>query len=354
MTLAQIKTSPQFFVRATPIVEPLDAPEALEQKLQRFPEEVYSHARDSHLFRFLLSLCGEAGAGALKKEHLYARLQTMLESTHYGDLDRLYGNPLHLPRLSPELYTVNPHNEALTEAQWQEVKVKDGKYRARCLTWMRAIIHGASLKGIALAAEAAIDVECDIFERYVYLENSISDDAITVQDIGITGSVQEFVIIPRTHSITEEEKRQIVHLVDLLRPINTLATVHDGHEPRMGKAVMDIESSSDNWNVVRWVKGRDDIDWPDPDPQEGYWIEPDVEKEAPRFAWVDRRETATYLSITAVTGSTSHTGPFNPTQRELFSHLREVPQLFYEYKADRAYARNFAPITFSVPWVRRD
>jgi hypothetical protein len=62
--LAQVKNINQFHTTTRPVVEPLDAPEALMKKMERFPEEVYSKSRDSHLFRFLLALCGEAGAGA--------------------------------------------------------------------------------------------------------------------------------------------------------------------------------------------------------------------------------------------------------------------------------------------------
>ena len=351
--LATLKAVPQFFVQSIPIVEPLDAPEAVEKKLERFPVELYSHSRNSHLFRYLLALCGDSGAGQLKKKMLYSRLQNTLEATHFGDLDRLYGSPLHLPRIKSELYTVNPHNETMTEAQWQEVKVKDGRYRSRCLIWMRAIINGPSILGISLAAEAAIGVEADVFERYRYLENDTSDEQIDVTDIGQTGSMQEFVIIPRTHSITEEERRDIIRMVDILRPANSVVSIYDGHEQRTERAVMDIDSSSDAWNVTRFVKGRDDIAWPDPDPASGFWIEPEVEKEAPTFAWSNRQETATYLSITAVTASTYHTGQFNKIQRDLYSNLDNTVDPFYSYKPDFIYAKNFAPISFSVPWVNR-
>lgn len=36
---------------------------------------------------------------------------------------------------------------------------------------MRAIIEGPTPRGIALAAEAACGIECDIYENYNYIDN---------------------------------------------------------------------------------------------------------------------------------------------------------------------------------------
>lgn len=37
---------------------------------------------------------------------------------------------------------------------------------------MRAIIEGPTPRGIALAAEAACGIECDVFENYKYIDNA--------------------------------------------------------------------------------------------------------------------------------------------------------------------------------------
>ena len=37
---------------------------------------------------------------------------------------------------------------------------------------MRAIIEGPTPQGIAMAAEAAIGIECDVYENYNYIDNA--------------------------------------------------------------------------------------------------------------------------------------------------------------------------------------
>ncbi len=186
-TIAQIKAFGELAsVTSSPLAEPLNAPLRFEERLERFGEH-YNTNQDSHLYKFLQALCGDAGAGSLKREKLYPRLQQMLGSTYFQDIDKLYGNPIGISRLPIELYIYDPKNEALTADQWIEVFAKDASYRERCLTWMRAIIEGPTPKGIAMAAEAACGIECDVFENFQYIDNAqltraasrlISNDAV--------------------------------------------------------------------------------------------------------------------------------------------------------------------------------
>ncbi len=351
-TLSDIRASgTTIVVPQVEMPEPLRAPEALRNKLTRFTEPAYNLNTDSHLFKFLVALCGDAGAGSLKRELLYPRLQQMLESTHFNDLDKLYGNPLGLPRISPELYTTDPRNEALTQLQWREVKIKDAQYRARCLIWMRAIIAGPTPDGMKLAAEAALGVDCDVIERYKYLENQASDEPITMSNIGETSSISEFVIVPRTTTVTQAERRRAIRLIDKLRPFNTVPTLYVAPSTRTAITVAAVASSSNSFVVNRMVEGRDDIDWPEVDLAAGHWIEGDVVKEAPTFAWMDRQETVTYLTIISSSASSVHVGDFNSIQRQLFGHLKETPDRFYQYEEEKAYSRMFAPITITSSWV---
>jgi hypothetical protein len=172
-TLAEIRAlGTDLETVSTPLSEPLNAPKRFEQRMERFGEH-YDTTQDSHLYRFLISLCGDAGAGSLKRELLYPRLQQLVSSTYFTDIDKLYGNPLGVSRLPKELYIYDPHNEALTQEQWIEVFAKDASYRERCLLWMRAIIEGPTPRGIAMAAEAACGIECDVYENYQYLDNNL-------------------------------------------------------------------------------------------------------------------------------------------------------------------------------------
>jgi hypothetical protein len=101
---------------AAPINEPLNAPKRFEQRLQRFGDH-YDTSTDSHLYKFLIALCGDTGAGSLKRENLYPRLQQLVNSTYFTDIDKLYGNPIGISRIPKELYIFDPHNEALTADQ---------------------------------------------------------------------------------------------------------------------------------------------------------------------------------------------------------------------------------------------
>lgn len=171
-TIAEIRAQGgQATVVSSPLAEPINAPLRFEQRLARFGDH-YNTNQDSHLYKFLVSLCGDAGAGSLKREKLYPRLQQLLGSTYFQDIDKLYGNPLGISRLPAEMYIYDPHNEALTNEQWIEVFAKDASYRERCLTWMRAIIEGPTARGIAMAAEAAVGFECDVYETYNYIDNA--------------------------------------------------------------------------------------------------------------------------------------------------------------------------------------
>jgi hypothetical protein len=335
---------------STPIVEPLNAPPIFSKSLGRFGDN-YNLSNGSHLHRFLLSLCGEAGAGSLKKELLVPRLQQQLEGTHFTDLDKIYGGSLGLPRNPLEIYMFDPVNEILTIEAWQEIYTKDANYRERCLTWMRALIEGPTPRGLALAAEAAIGVECDVFERYKYVENAASDSPITINNLGVTNSRNEFVIIPAAPNITEAEERQIRRMIDKLRPTNTISSIADGDYYRTGKPVTNIGSTSERFNVLRFVTGNPDVDWPDIDPSLGFWISSTEENQAPTYAFMDHQEAVTYLSIQSVSSSSDHVGPFNPFQSSLFVHLSGEKGATQFFPATDSFAKTLAPIAISTPWI---
>ena len=332
------------------LYEPLNAPASLKKHLERFGEH-YDVGHSSNLYRFLVSVCGDAGAGSLKREMLYPKLQQMLDSTMFNDLDRLYGTPLGLPRISPEIYTVDPRNEALTVDQWKEVRRKDSLYRARCLAWMRAIIAGPTPAGMALAAEAATGIECDVFERYKYLADQNTENSLGVTNLGVTNARGEFVIIPRTTVLTQTQKRRITKLLDRLRPVNSIATVTIADPVRTARIARVAGASSEGFTVKRMVTGRTDIPWPAPDPKQGLWIET-IEKEAPTFAWMDKQEVVTYLTVVGAVASSEHIGGFNKTHRELFPHL-ETADPVTVHLSTLSFARNFAPITITIPWTAR-
>jgi hypothetical protein len=343
-------TGTSILVAPRGIFEPLNGPESLVEKLGRFGDH-YDLSTNSHLARFLVALCGDAGAGAIKRELLYPKLQSMLETTHFTDLDRLYGDPLALPRINTEIYFIDPKSMAMTDAQWQDVLIKDAQYRSRCLIWMRAILEGPTPRGMALAAEAATGIECDVFERYQYLENISSDRPQSATNVGQMMSPNEFVILPRSDTLTEGDKRRVMRLVDRLRPVNAIFSIQIFDNPRIAQDITDVAASSTYFHVQRFVTGRPDTDWPAIDLTLGYWIERGVEKEAPRFAFFDRQESATFLAIANAIASSEHVGRFNPQQAQLFVHLQS-DDTNHVFDESYSFAKAFAPIQLTSPWVR--
>lgn len=543
---------------ATPIVEPLAAQEIFGNKLGRFGDH-YNTSPNSHLYRYLVALCGEAGAGSLKKELLLPRLYQSLQSTQYLNLDRLYGDTLALPRLSSEVYSLDPENQTLTATQWDEVRAKDAEYRERCLTWMRAILEGPTPRGLELAGEAATGVECDVVEQYAYLDalqanqpqitnlttadtgaggavtitfahvtsnvnnrclfvavsaagshsvssityngvgltlvkaenpvgrmvelwrlinppngsfnvvvtynssavgvataltfsnvhqttptgtarsTSVVGNDLSLKDqftiipsnigefvidafyisnlvthssynqfvisdhlvgashflsiggraaaypatavqwplvnagittswsglgvaikpatlpvmtgVGVTSSRREFVIIPREPTITESERRRIVRLVDQLKPTDTIATINLGNDLRNARQVRNVASSSNKFLVKKLVTGRTDIVWPPIDPNAGYWIQSGVAVEAPTFAFMDRQESVTHITINTVTASSEHMGRHSLHQRSLFANLAKLRDADHYFQAGHARAKSIAPLNIQQGWV---
>lgn len=349
-TITEIRTAgTDITLVPRPLYEPLAAPEPLTGKLGRFGEH-YDLSTNSNLYRFLLALCGESGAGSIKKQMLYPRLQSMLEATHFNDLDRLYGSTLGLPRISAEIYTVDPRNEALTQAQWQDIKIKDAQYRARSLIWMRAILEGPTPIGIKLAAEAACGVECDVFEQYRYIENQNSDHPAVLPNWGITTSRSEFVIVPQTPNLSGADHRRIVRLVDKIKPVNTVATIRPNVPTRIKQNIQASVASSEGFNIRRLVTGRADITWPPVDPAAGLWITT-AEQEAPTFAFMATQESVTYLTVVDVSSSSEHIGKFSKMQRDLFGHLNVDVDDLLKFPPSQSYLKAFAPIQLTVPWT---
>lgn len=351
-TISEIKNSgTDISLVPRPIDEPLNAPSLLSERLDRFGDN-YNTSHNSSLYKLLVGLAGETGAGSLSKGMLYPKLQSALESTHYDDLDKLYGNPIGLSRLPEEIYTVDPRNSSLIQSQWDDVYAKDSSYRHRCLTWMRAIIAGGSPEGLSLAGEAATGIECDIIEQYKYLDNQRSDVVISMANRGLTSSRNEFILVPRTIYLSPAQHRQIITLVDRLRPVNTVPTVYVANRARTARAARAIFATSSAYNISRMVTGRTDINWPTPDPSQGLWIT-QTEQEAPTFAFMERQEALTFMTIASVTASSDHIGAFNKTQTSLFPYLAVNVDPLFQYDAAKSYAPSYAPLQLSITWMSR-
>ena len=179
-----------FFLR------PLGGPDHPETYLDRFPEEVYTHSIDSHLVRFLYVLMGPAGVGWLKKNYLEARLKLEDFGLETFDLDKFYGDPLRFGRILEEVYDTDPSG-MIPRDKWEEIRAKDAKYRNRAVDFVNAARAGGTPLGMRLAARSGLGHEVEVFERYRYLYDQVSDRPLGIPDLGMTNSTEELVVIPR-------------------------------------------------------------------------------------------------------------------------------------------------------------
>lgn len=129
---------------------------------------MYKGDTTTNLYKIVDALCGDGGAGDLTKQYFLARLSNALETIYFNDLDYIFGNVSFLARSPAETYTFNPLIDMLTSDQWDEVKVKDAWYRARVKDFFIACNMGGTPDGIRMCVQAAIAVDCDLFEIWRY------------------------------------------------------------------------------------------------------------------------------------------------------------------------------------------
>lgn len=179
------------------LLAPLGGSKSPATYLDLFPEELYNKSLDSHLTKLLYTLLGPAGIGWLHSNFLQARLT--LEEYGLGgfDLDRFYGNPLKFGRILEETYDQDPAGLVSREA-WESMRAKDAAYRSRALDYISGVRAGGTPLGMKLVARSGIGHEVEIFERYRYLYDQLSDDPIGIPAIGTTSSTEEMVVIPRS------------------------------------------------------------------------------------------------------------------------------------------------------------
>ena len=150
-------------------------PKSTELRMAHFDENVYNafvgtSDTNTVLFKFLDALCGDAGAGSLKKEVFLQRLSGSLDSIYGSDLDYIFGNVRFLSRASSEAYTYDPTKASLTSQQWDEISAKDAQYRSRIREYFTACGLAGTADGIRHAVHAAISSDCQVMESWRYID----------------------------------------------------------------------------------------------------------------------------------------------------------------------------------------
>lgn len=219
---------------------PLMPPKSTELRLLHFDEYVYSGDTSSVLYKLVDALCGTTGAGALINEIFLARLGGALETIYFNDLDYIFSKINFLSRSPAESYPFDPMKDQLTSDQWDEVRVKDAWYRARIKDFFIACSLGGTPDGVRMVVNAAVGVDCDIYEVWRFVDNFGSDDAAwtTTWPSGWPASItaglgraptsahNEMVVRPHKAALLPEELRLLRDMLAKVCPVDVIITVN--------------------------------------------------------------------------------------------------------------------------------
>lgn len=187
--------------------------------------------------------------------------------------------------------------------------------------------------------------------------DSNSDITIRIDTtIGGMSSYDEVVNIgPRDHFHLQEALFRI-------KPMTALPSVNDGRGLRQRQDWNSVHATSEYTRVVRYVRGSSKVAWPRIPWKSGgtpvFWIEKDIEHEAPRLnndlqhhyqgfhnvssvsAYTDEAPDSNYENDVNVTRSyaSEHIGRFNLQQRVTFPFLRDLNDDSHTYKGNDALA----------------
>jgi hypothetical protein len=193
-----------------------------ELRMEHFDENVYVADSTTLLYKFLDAMCGDGGAGSLKKEAFLQRLSGAISGTYGSDLDYIFGNAAFLSRAPSESYDYDAMTQMLTSDQWDEIEVKDAWYRARITEYFQACQAGGTTDGIRHAVHAACSVDCDVIENWRYIDNfGLGDNVGRAPHSART----EVTIKPFKAALEPKERRLLRDMLDKITPQDTIATI---------------------------------------------------------------------------------------------------------------------------------
>lgn len=191
-------TLPQYseVIRRNILIDELGGPKDVFYYLENFPEELYNKSPDSHLYKYMRSLLGEAGVNWLKKNYLEARLLLEELGMDAFDLDKFFGSPFSFGRIVEEDLSEDPYG-IIPKDEWERIKAQNARYRNRALDYMNGARAGNTTLGMKLVSKAGIGHEVEIVENYKYLFDAHSDDPLGLAYQGRSLSTEEMIILPR-------------------------------------------------------------------------------------------------------------------------------------------------------------
>lgn len=225
----------------------IDGHRVFLHKVRNFPEEVFEFKPSDHLFKFMWAVLEDPGVGAFKKYMAIAQLSEHMGNTHFSDLDGFFGSWLRLERLPGEQYSYDPFRDRLTTEEWNEVFTKDARFRERLKSMMSSFQRGGTVEGIAMMAEAVSGFECQVIEAWR------TSESLGVS-VGRLGAAKEFVIVPKTTSLTPSLERAILLAVDRIKPANTVASVDpDGLDVHTVVTIRYVASPTHDFELKRFI-----------------------------------------------------------------------------------------------------
>lgn len=236
---------------------PLMPSKSTELRLQHFDENVYTADSSTIIYKFVDALCGDSGAGSLKKEIFIQRLSGALQGIYGADLDYIFGNVHFLSRSSSESYTYNTSSDMLTSDQWDEVKVKDEWYRTRIREFFTACNLGGTTDGIRMVVHAATSVDCEVMENWRYIDNFGLGDNVGRAPVSARNEV---TIRPYKAALAPQEARTLRDMLDKLSPQDSIVTVDtQGLSVSSPVAVRAITADSTYYQVEKVITGTPDL-----------------------------------------------------------------------------------------------
>lgn len=189
------------------LIEALGGTRSPTQYVDRFPDDLYSKAPESHLIRFLYALLGPSGVGQLHENYLRARLALEDHGLEGFDLEAFFGSPFKFGRILNELYESDPSG-VLTQEEWDLIRARDSRYRSRAIDFFNGARAGTSPEGMRLVARAGLGHDVEIIENYRYLFDAHSDAPLGLDYFGKTESTEEMIVVPRRET-SQSEVQQI-------------------------------------------------------------------------------------------------------------------------------------------------
>ena len=261
-------------------------------RMAHFPDDLYDLRDESHLVRFTSALLGDAGAGQLRKRYLLARIQSVLDSSTFFDLDGFYGAIFGSGRLPQEVLSVDPYSSVETPEAWDEIMATDARYRERIAALAAAIPMAATVPGMRQAAEAIVGEECEVYEGWRFLDagtgappvgvdswndieaayatwnaiegtlwNDLDPSGFTISNLGVPSPDEVVIKIKKVYAPTDEGEREkaldeyaLLRVLGILRSANTVLTISQPGVPiHRTRQIGSVEADSDFWEVITKV-----------------------------------------------------------------------------------------------------